>query len=186
MGKAAKAGKGSWADKVGSKLGDETYKFVNEDLPEAAEFAKKDYARMKEALADSAIGRTVANLPNKVQDAKEAMQRKATELKHDVAAVGKGATEIRDQAAAKIAEVRDNAGKMADAALERASHEVANVKEQAVETVHEVREAVNTAVDETVGFATDTAKAAYQEAAELKESAKRRVAGLRSMAGSLF
>ena len=45
--KAAKSGKGSWADRVGSKLGDETYTFVNQDLPEAAEFAKKDFARLK-------------------------------------------------------------------------------------------------------------------------------------------
>ena len=39
--KAAKIGKDSTLARAGDRLGDETYRFINKDLPEAAEFAKK-------------------------------------------------------------------------------------------------------------------------------------------------
>lgn len=50
--KASKAGKGSWADRVGSKIGDEAYDFINKDYPEAKEFVKKDIGRLKNAASE--------------------------------------------------------------------------------------------------------------------------------------
>jgi hypothetical protein len=40
--KAGNIGKGTVAERVGSKLGDEAYQFIEKDLPEAYDFAKKD------------------------------------------------------------------------------------------------------------------------------------------------
>lgn len=45
--KVAKVGENSTLAKAGNYLGDETFQFIEKDLPEAAEFAKKDWASFK-------------------------------------------------------------------------------------------------------------------------------------------
>ena len=48
LNRVAKMGEGTALAKAGDYLGDQTYQFVNKDLPEAAEFAKKDLHELKE------------------------------------------------------------------------------------------------------------------------------------------
>lgn len=53
LNRVAKMGEGTALAKAGDYLGDQTYQFVNKDLPEAAEFAKKDLHDLKEKAKDN-------------------------------------------------------------------------------------------------------------------------------------
>ncbi len=52
LNRVAKMGENTPVAKAGDYLGDQTYQFVNKDLPEAAEFAKKDIAELKKKTND--------------------------------------------------------------------------------------------------------------------------------------
>jgi hypothetical protein len=47
-----RVGEGTAVAKAGDYLGDQTYQFLNKHLPEAAEFAKKDLADLKQSVKD--------------------------------------------------------------------------------------------------------------------------------------
>jgi Domain of unknown function (DUF4157) len=77
--KVGSKGQDSAAARIGNKAGDETYKFINKDLPEATEFAKKDIGKIAESV-DSNIEAAKQVVAAKV----EAARAKGTEIKDDV------------------------------------------------------------------------------------------------------
>jgi hypothetical protein len=52
LNRVTKMGEDTPVAKAGEYLGDQTYQFVNKDLPEAAEFAKKDLADLRDSAKD--------------------------------------------------------------------------------------------------------------------------------------
>ena len=154
LNEVTKKGKGSAADRVGSYLGDETYKFINRDLPEAAEFASKDIASVKKRMSDaksavtqragamvdaakSAAEGTVAPIKEKtvtiVHGVKRGVEQKVDAVTQGVAqkaeAAGKKIDEVTQAAAEKVNEVKSTISDTVDAAASKAASVTEGVKE---------------------------------------------------------
>jgi hypothetical protein len=85
-------GSTKWIEDTGNKIGDETYRFVNRDLPEAMEFAKKDIAKLSDTVTSKVEGAKQA-----VEDAVTAARERGAEIKDEVV---RGAVEHLDRAKA--------------------------------------------------------------------------------------
>lgn len=154
-------GKGSVADRVGSYLGDETYKFINRDLPEAAEFAAKDVARLKKRMSD----------------AKSAVTQRAGAMVD----AAKGAAEgtiapVKEKTTAIVNTVKRSVEQKVDAVTQS----VAQKAEEAGKKVDEVKKAASERIDDVKATVSDTIDAAAAKASNAKEGVKEGIAEARS------
>ncbi|WP_052764000.1 eCIS core domain-containing protein [Microvirga massiliensis] len=154
-------GKGSVADRVGSYLGDETYKFINRDLPEAAEFASKDIARVKKRMSD----------------AKSAVTQRAGAMVD----AAKGAAEgtiapVKEKTTAIVNSVKRGVEQKVDAVAQS----VAQKAQSAEKKIDEVKKAASERIDDVKATVTDTIDAAAAKASNVKEGVQEGIAEARN------
>jgi hypothetical protein len=146
--KVGSKGQDSALARAGNFLGDQTYQFVNEDLPRAsaAVHAKYDAAQQQVHEAAAAVGA-------KVDQAKAAVTSTVGEVRQDV-----------HQAEAAVSETYQDA-------KQAAATTVAEVKEE----VHQAAEVASQKYDEAKQAARDVADRAGQQADKAVEAAKRKL-----------
>jgi len=123
--------------RLGSKLGDEAYQFINKDLPEAADYAKKDVRKIVTAAKGVSSAATkqaketyhqVTTRVNKTVEVAKQKYEQVSSAVHDITqTVESGYGEAVDAAKEKL----QNAANTANEAIQTAKAEVSNTVEAA-------------------------------------------------------
>jgi hypothetical protein len=171
-------GKGSVADRVGSYLGDETYKFINRDLPEAAEFAAKDMARLKKQMGD----------------AKSAVTRRAGAMVDAARGAAEGTiAPVREKTTAMVNTVKRGVEQKVDAVtqgvaqkVKAAEGRIEEVKNAASEQINEAKSAITDAVDAAAGKAASAKEGFRQGIAEARNAVTAKAAPIRNKISALL
>ena len=130
--KVGSVGKGSSLEKIGSALGDETYQFVNKDLPEAAEFLNKDIHKAAQEVQDMAstavrpVQNMVKNTAVKVNRELDVVKNKVQEINDTANTVVQSTKSEVSAAVGVVQENLNNAAVVADKAFQVVTAEVNN------------------------------------------------------------